>query len=60
MGEVHSKPKPENMKGKWRRLEDNTKAHLEEIWCEGLGRIHLAQLSRWRVVVKKITNFQIP
>ena len=43
-----------------RRWEDNTKLDLEEVGCEGLDWIELAQdRDRWRAVVYAVMNLQV-
>ena len=42
-----------------RKWENNIKINLEEIGCEGVERIDLAQgMEKWRVDVKKLINLR--
>jgi hypothetical protein len=44
-----------------RRWEDNIKLDLEEVRCEGLDWIDLAQdRDRWRALVHAVMNFRVP
>jgi len=44
-----------------RRWEDNIKLDLQEVGCEGMDRIELAQdRDRWRALVNAVMNLQIP
>ena len=43
------------------RWEDNTKMDLQEVGCEGLDWIDLAQdRDRWRALVSTVMNFGVP
>ena len=44
-----------------RRWEDNIKMDLQEVGCQGMDWIELAQdKDRWRVVVSTVMNFRVP
>jgi len=44
-----------------RRWEDNIKLDLQEVGCEGVDRIDLAQdRDRWRALVNALMNFRVP
>jgi len=44
-----------------RRWEDNIKLDLQEMGCESMGWIELAQdRNRWRTLMKTIKNFRLP
>ena len=43
------------------RWEDNIKMDLQEVGCEGMDWIELAQdRDRWRALVSAVMNLQIP
>jgi hypothetical protein len=43
------------------RWEDNIKADLQEVGCEGMGRIELAKdIDRWRALVNAVMNPRVP
>jgi hypothetical protein len=44
-----------------RRWEDNIKMHLQEVGCEGMNRIDVAQdRDRWWALVNAVMNIRIP
>ena len=44
-----------------RRWEDNIKMVLQEVGCEGMDWIELAQdRERWRALVSAVMNLQVP
>jgi hypothetical protein len=44
-----------------RRLEDNIKMNLQEVGCEGMGWIDVAEdRDRWRALVNEVMNFRVP
>jgi hypothetical protein len=44
-----------------RRWEDNIKMYLQEVDCEGIDRLDLAQdRDRWRILVNAVMNFRFP
>ena len=56
--------KPEGKTPLWRpgcRWEDNTKLELQEVRCEAIDWIELAQdRERWRALVNAVMNFRVP
>ena len=43
------------------RWEDNIKMDLQEVGCEGMDWIELAQnRDRWRVLVNAVMNLRVP
>jgi len=45
----------------WRRWEDNIKMELQEVECEGMDWIDLAQdRERGRAIVNAVMNLRIP
>ena len=45
-------------RGRW---EDNIKMDLQEVGCEGMDWIELAQdRDRWRTVVNEVMNLRVP
>ena len=43
------------------RWEDNIKKNLQEIGCEGMGWIELAEdRDRWRALVNAVMNLRVP
>jgi hypothetical protein len=44
-----------------RRWEDNIKMDLEEVGCEGIDWIELAQdRDRWRALLNAVMNYRVP
>jgi hypothetical protein len=44
-----------------RRWDDNTKAELQEVGCEGMDWIELAEgRHRWRALVNAVMNLRVP
>jgi hypothetical protein len=42
-------------------MEDNTMTDLQEVGCEGMNWIHLAQdRERWQALVNGVMNIRIP
>ena len=56
------KPKGKRPLGRPRfRWEDNIKMDLQEVGCEGMDWIELAQdKDRWRVLVNAVMNIRVP
>jgi hypothetical protein len=56
--------KPEGKRPLWRprcRWDDNVKMDVQEVGCEGMDWIELAEdRDRWRAVVNAIMNFRVP
>jgi len=45
----------------WRRWEDHFKMDLQEVGCEDMDWIELAQdTERWRTLVNVVMNFHVP
>jgi len=45
----------------WRRWKDNIKMDLQEVGCEGMDWIELAQdRDRWQALVNAVLNLQVP
>jgi hypothetical protein len=44
-----------------RRWEDNIKMYLQEVGCERMDRIELAQdRDKWRALVKSVMSLRVP
>jgi len=44
-----------------RRWENNIKMNLQEVGCEGMGWIDMAEdRDRWRALVSVVMNFRVP
>jgi hypothetical protein len=44
-----------------RRWEDNIKAHLQDIGCDDMDWIELAEdRNRWRAIVNAVMNIRVP
>jgi hypothetical protein len=56
------KPKGKRPLGRpWRRWKDNIKMDLQEVGCEGMDWIELAQdRDRWQALVNVVMNLQVP
>jgi len=56
--------KPEEkgpLENPWRRWEDNTKMYSQEVGCESVDWIDLAQdRDRWRALVNAVMNLRVP
>jgi hypothetical protein len=56
--------KPEGkrpLRKSWRRWEDNIKMDLQEVGCEGMDRIDLAEdKDSWRALVNAIMILRVP
>ena len=58
MGKPEGKRPLERPRCKW---EDNIKMDLQEVGCEGIDWIELAQdRDRWRALVNAVMNLRVP
>jgi len=61
-GVLVGKPEGKRLLGRPRgRWEDNIKMNLQEVGCEGMDWIELAQdRDRWRALVNAVMNLRVP